>query len=180
MPMRTFQDSCGAGRWYTRHVVPRYFNLLEAEGLLPEVERLLRGLIQHKRDYEQNEAELAQINQRIAMAGGMAAPRDRIVQLRSRKDTAARALKATLEKIQEIGCQLKDVETGLIDFPTLYREREVYLCWKLGESGIGYWHHIEDGFRGRRPIDSDFLANHRGVRIHAAPRPDTSSGSSRH
>ncbi len=142
--------------------MPRFFNLLEAEGLLPEVERLLRSLIQLKGDYEQNEAELSQINQRIALLGGMVAPRDRVLQLRSRKDAAARALKGTLEKIQEIGCQLKDIETGLIDFPTLYRDQEVYLCWKLGESGIGYWHHIEDGYRGRRPIDSDFLANHRG------------------
>lgn len=142
--------------------MPRFFNLLEAEGLLPEVERLLRSLIQLKSDYEQNDAELNQINQRIAITGGMLAPRDRIGQLRARKDAAARALKGTLEKIEEIGCQLKDIETGLIDFPTLYRDQEVYLCWKLGESGIGYWHHVEDGFRGRRPIDNDFLANHRG------------------
>jgi hypothetical protein len=142
--------------------VPRYFTLLEAEGHLPEVERLLRGLIQAKEGYEQVDGELSQINQQIALSGGMVAPRERISQLRSRKDTAARALKGTLERIQEIGCQLKDIETGLIDFPTLYREREVYLCWKLGESGIGFWHHVEDGFRGRRPIDSDFLANHHG------------------
>ena len=142
--------------------MPRFFTLLEAEGLLPEVERLLRGLIHVKADYEQHDAELSQINQRIALIGGMVAPRERIVQLRSRKDAAARALKGTLEKIQEIGCQLKDIEVGLIDFPTLYRDREVYLCWKLGESSIAYWHQVEDGFRGRRPIDSDFLANHRG------------------
>jgi hypothetical protein len=135
---------------------------MEAEGFLPEVERLLRALIQLKSDYEQNDAELTQINQRIALIGGMVAPRERVAQLRARKDTAARGLKSTLEKIQDIGCQLKDIEMGLIDFPTLYRDREVYLCWKLGESGIGFWHHVEDGFRGRRPIDGDFLANHRG------------------
>jgi hypothetical protein len=135
---------------------------MQAEGLLPEVERLLRGLIQLKNDYEQNDAELTQISQRITLTGGMVAPRERIAQLRTRKDAAARGLKSALEKIQEIGCQLKDIEMGLIDFPTLYRDREVYLCWKLGESGIGYWHHVEDGFRGRRPIDSDFLTNHRG------------------
>jgi hypothetical protein len=135
---------------------------MQAEGLLPEVERLLRGLIQLKNDYEQNDAELTQISQRITLTGGMVPPRERIAQLRTRKDAAARGLKSALEKIQEIGCQLKDIEMGLIDFPTLYRDREVYLCWKLGESGIGYWHHVEDGFRGRRPIDSDFLANHRG------------------
>jgi hypothetical protein len=144
------------------HAVPRFFNLLEAEKLIPEVERLLRSLIRSKQEYEEVEAELAQIKQRIALTGGMVAPRGRIAQLRSRKDSAARALKSTVEQIQETGCQLKDIETGLIDFPTLYRDKEVYLCWKLGESGIGYWHHVEDGFRGRRPIDSDFLANHRG------------------
>lgn len=150
-------------RCYTHvRTLPRYFNLLEAEKLLPEVERLLRTLIQAKEDYEGNEAELSRINQRIALAGGMVPPRERISHLRNRKDAAARVLKAALERIQEIGCQVKDLETGLIDFPTLYRDKEVYLCWKLGEDGIGYWHHIEDGFRGRRPIDSEFLANHRG------------------
>jgi hypothetical protein len=144
--------------------VPRFFSLLEAEGMLPEVERHLRSMMHSKRDYEQSEAELSQINQRIALSGGMVPPRDHIAALRGGKDAAARALQSTLERLQEIGCQLKDIETGLIDFPTLYREQEVYLCWKLGESGIGYWHHVEDGFRGRRRIDSEFLANHHGDR----------------
>jgi hypothetical protein len=142
--------------------VPRYFNLLEAEKLLPEIERLLRTLIQAKQDYEGSEAELSQINQRIALAGGMVPPRERISQLRNRKDAAARVLKAALERLQEIGCQVKDLESGLIDFPSLYHGKEVYLCWKLGENGIGFWHHVEDGFRGRRPIDGEFLANHHG------------------
>ena len=142
--------------------MPRFFNLLEAEKLLPEVERHLRDLIHFKQDYEQHDAELSQINRRIALAGGMVPPHDRVAQLRTQKDSTARALKASFERIQEIGCQLKDIDTGLVDFPTLYRDQEVYLCWKLGESGIGYWHHVEDGFRGRKPIDSEFLANHHG------------------
>ncbi|MBV9154793.1 MAG: DUF2203 domain-containing protein [Acidobacteriaceae bacterium] len=142
--------------------MPRFFNLLEAEELLPEIERLLRSLIHTKQEYEEVDAELTSISQRIALIGGMVPPRERVLELRSRKDAAARTLKSTVEKIQEAGCQLKDVETGLIDFPTLYKGKEVYLCWKLGESGIGFWHHVEDGFRGRRPIDSEFLANHRG------------------
>ena len=142
--------------------MPRFFNLLEAEELLPEIERLLRSLIHTKQEYEEVDAELTSISQRIALIGGMVPPRERVLELRSRKDAAARTLKSTVEKIQEAGCQLKDVETGLIDFPTLYKGKEVYLCWKLGESGIGFWHHVEDGFRGRRAIDSEFLANHQG------------------
>ncbi len=140
----------------------RFFTLLEAERLLPEIERLLRTLIDLKRQYETAEGELSQVAQRIALAGGMLAPRERIAQLRSRKDDAARSIKSALEKFEETGCQLKDLDIGLVDFPTLYRGKEVYLCWKLGESGIAFWHPVEDGYRGRRAIDNDFLANHRG------------------
>src|SRR5438270_5801553 len=113
--------------------MPRFFNLLEAEGLLPKVQRLVTSIRQHKEDYEEADAELTAIFQRISVTGGMVPPRERILQLRSTKDASARALKAAVEQIQSIGCQLKDVETGLVDFPTLYRDREVYLCWKLGE-----------------------------------------------
>ena len=59
--------------------------------------------------------------------------------------------------MQEIGCLIKDLDIGLIDFPTTYRGEEVYLCWKLGEPGIEYWHGVDEGFRGRKPIDQDFL-----------------------
>ncbi|MBV8709047.1 MAG: DUF2203 domain-containing protein [Acidobacteriaceae bacterium] len=142
--------------------MPRFFTLLEAEGFLPEVERLLRSSIQAKQDYESGDSELNQIAQRITLMGGVAIKREDVVASRTRKDSSARVLKAAMERIEEIGCQVKDLETGLIDFPTLYRDREVYLCWKLGESGIRFWHHIEDGFRGRQPINSEFLANHRG------------------
>lgn len=142
--------------------VPRFFTLSEAEGLLPEVERLLRDLIGYKENYSEADAQLSSVLQHVSMAGGMIPPRSEIAQLRLRKDACARSLKSTFEKFQETGCQLKDIETGLVDFPTLYRNREVYLCWKLGEPGISFWHPVEDGFKGRRPIDSEFLANHKG------------------
>ncbi|MFL6353828.1 MAG: DUF2203 domain-containing protein [Bryobacteraceae bacterium] len=140
--------------------MPRLFTLLEAESLLPQLEGLLRTVIQLKQDHEAADAELNKINQRIAFSGGMTLPRESVQQIRTRRDACARGLKTALEKIQEIGCQLKDIEIGLVDFPTIYRGEEVYLCWKLGESSIGFWHHIEDGFRGRKPIDSEFLGNH--------------------
>ena len=140
----------------------RYFNLLEAEALLPQVERLLQDLRDYKTSYESSERELNQIGQRVALIGGMVPPRERILELRGRKDASARGLKHAVEAFERLGCLLKDLETGLIDFPTLYRDREVYLCWKSGESGITFWHRVEDGFAGRRPIDSEFLANHKG------------------
>lgn len=142
--------------------MPRFFTLRQAEHLLPEVERLLRSLMELKEEYECSEGELDRIGQRIALAGGMVPPRERIAELRGRKDTAARSVKSKLERMKEIGCELKDIDAGLVDFPTLYKDKEVYLCWKLGESGIGFWHQVEDGYRGRWPIDGEFRANHRG------------------
>jgi hypothetical protein len=142
--------------------VPRFFSLPQAEELLPEVERLVRSLVQAKQEYDSGEAELDAVKQRITLLGGVALSREQVLGSRTRKDSAARTLKSVVEKITEMGVQIKDADTGLIDFPTLYRDREVYLCWRLGETGIGFWHHVEDGFRGRQAIDREFLDNHRG------------------
>ena len=90
----------------------------------------------------------------------------KLLAVRARRDTSSTALKAALEGIVELGAQVKDLDIGLIDFLTLFDDREVYLCWKLGETGIRYWHSTEDGFRGRKPIDEAFLAGHRGDRRH--------------
>jgi len=54
----------------------------------------------------------------------------------------------------------------LIDFPTLLRGEEVYLCWRVGEEGIQFWHRVEEGYRGRKRIDADFLIHHRGDPAH--------------
>jgi hypothetical protein len=142
--------------------VPRFFSLLEAESLLPQIQRDLERLLALKKQHEEADSQISAISQRIMIAGGMLPPRMQLRELKQQKEAAARGLTETVEAIQATGCQLKDVEIGLIDFPTLYRGKEVYLCWKLGEQGISYWHHVEDGYRGRRAIDSEFLSNHRG------------------
>jgi hypothetical protein len=59
---------------------------------------------------------------------------------------------------------VKDLELGLLDFPTLYRGKEVCLCWRLGEPEIAFWHEVDEGYKGRKPIDQAFLENHRGDR----------------
>ena len=67
------------------------------------------------------------------------------------------ALKEALEQIEETGALVKDLDIGLIDFLSRFQDRDVCLCWKLGETGIGFWHGVEEGFRGRKPIDQEFL-----------------------
>ena len=58
-----------------------------------------------------------------------------------------------MNKIQETGCVVKDLDEGLVDFPSLIEGEEVYLCWKLGEEHIDFWHGVDEGFAGRKPLD---------------------------
>lgn len=142
--------------------MPKRFTLSEAERLLPEIESEIRSAIDLKARYQQAEAEHQAFNQRLMLTGGMVVDRDAILAKRAAKDKTAQELKSSIEAIHGFGCVVKDLDIGLIDFPTTYHGREVYLCWKLGESGISFWHGIDEGFRGRKPVDQEFLENHRG------------------
>jgi hypothetical protein len=57
-----------------------------------------------------------------------------------------------MDKLQEWSIELRDVTTGLVDFPTVMEGREAYLCWRLGEEDVAHWHFPEEGFPGRRPL----------------------------
>lgn len=61
-------------------------------------------------------------------------------------------LNTRLRRFQELGIQLKDVERGLVDFPAWREDREVFLCWHLGEDEVRYWHDLDSGFAGREPL----------------------------
>jgi hypothetical protein len=60
-----------------------------------------------------------------------------------------------VDEITSHGAQVKDLDSGLIDFPTLHHGETVLLCWQLGEDEIAWWHRVEDGFAGRRPLPLD-------------------------
>jgi hypothetical protein len=144
--------------------MPRYFRVEQAERLLPEVRIAIERAIEARKHYEHSEQRLQQALRRIAMLGGSIADRDSIAAQRTLRDQSAKTLNEAIERIHSFGCLVKDLDMGLVDFPTRLRGREVLLCWKLGESEIGWWHGTEEGFRGRKPIDDDFLANHEGER----------------
>jgi hypothetical protein len=146
--------------------VSRFFTLKQAERLLKEVEPNLRQAAFLKSEYQNAVAELQRLSQHIAMSGGVSADRDKFVFQNGRRDSSAAQLKEAIEKIQDSGCLVKDLDIGLIDFPTLFRNREAYLCWRLGETAIEFWHFVDEGFRGRKKIDQDFLDNHKGDAAH--------------
>ena len=137
------------------------FNLQEAESLLPALQVLLRTAIRHKEKVEALDAEFNSLNERIHMEGGIVVDYPRFAGLRMEKDNSAQQLHEALWQIESRGCLVKDLEIGLIDFPCVVNDREIYLCWKLGEPHIGFWHDTEEGFSGRKPIDMEWIEGQR-------------------
>ncbi len=142
--------------------MPRYFKLDECQRLLPQLDTALREALFHKAEYQKADQELDQSMHHIRSSGGANIDRSGYLAMRARRDTSAAALKSALERIGNTGAMIKDLDIGLIDFLSLYQGREVCLCWKLGEDRIAFWHGTEEGFRGRKPIDQEFLRDHGG------------------
>ena len=142
--------------------MPRYFTLQQAQSQLLIAAEHFREALRAKSEYDAAEQELEASLKHITLMGGTLVDQDRFADQRKRRETGARHLQAALDRIQSLGCLVKDLDVGLLDFPTLYRGEEVFLCWKLGEPRIGYWHGVAEGFRGRKEIDQEFLDNHQG------------------
>lgn len=126
----------------------------------PRIGELLARAVELKSVYQDAAQAFQAISRRIMLLGGVVVDRARAAAARERRDRAGNELKDAIESIHETGCIVKDLDMGLVDFPTTYQGREVYLCWKLGEPSIAWWHGVDEGFAGRKPIDRDFLESH--------------------
>jgi hypothetical protein len=144
----------------------RLFTLHEAEELLPAAEKWLRSAIESRKSLTEIDEQISSVLTRIALLGGVQLDVTEVAEMKSGKEQAAESLKQSLEEIAKIGVLVKDLDIGLLDFPTLLDGDEVYLCWKLGEPHIGFWHRTTEGFAGRKSIDQDFLERHRGSKPH--------------
>ena len=82
-----------------------------------------------------------------------AAGEERIADVGGRVAGCVEDLNLLNRELVAIGCVLKDWRTGLVDFPGLYRGRRVWLCWRLGEPTVAYWHDLHEGYAGRRVIE---------------------------
>jgi hypothetical protein len=142
----------------------RLFFLGEAEALLPEVDRILREAMGWKPRLAEADSALQGYLRRASLVGGCRMDTQKLAELRLARELAAGNLKEAIDRMERLGCEVKDLDVGLVDFPTRYEGRTVCLCWKLGEPSIRFWHDSEAGFAGRRAIDRKFLDGHRGGR----------------
>lgn len=146
--------------------MPRYFSHEQATRLLPEIERLLRLAIHARSEYEEADRAIDVLQERAQSMGGIVVDVPKARMLQESREEGAKRLQEAIESITELGVQVKDLAIGLVDFPTTYHGEEVLLCWRLGEPRIGHWHGPDEGVRGRKPIDSEFLQNHGGGGVH--------------
>jgi hypothetical protein len=122
----------------------RLFTVKEANDLLPFLSSKVRDLRRVHQELSACAGETPS-SQEILLRGGSFVP--------PRYLALVGKLQILVEEICGCGCHLKDLDSGLVDFPTLWEGREVYLCWKLGEPHVGYWHEIEAGFAGRQSLE---------------------------
>jgi len=132
------------------------FTLDEAQSLLPVLESLLKRAVDAKSAAQKVEETIAELGRRIYLTGGMRDDVAAVAKLRAEIEGHLQRARETVAEIDSIGVQVKDLDTGLLDFPCKIDDKVVLLCWRMGESSIEHWHTVEDGFKGRKPLDERF------------------------
>jgi len=131
-------------------MAPRQFTLKEAESLLPRLSVLVLELRARKEEYDRFMRQVEELLQKMRGNGHLVDAELKTAQ--AGLEQSAEGVNSLAEEVREMGCELKGIEEGLIDFPTEMDGREVYLCWKFGEERIDWWHELDTGFAGRQPL----------------------------
>jgi hypothetical protein len=119
----------------------RRFTLAEANRSLPLVKRVVADIV---RSHENAVALQAKLEDGVT-------GKER-TKTQEELETLMDRLQGFVDELAEIGVELKDYSMGLVDFIGRHQARDVYLCWKLGEEQIAYWHELHTGFAGRKPV----------------------------
>jgi hypothetical protein len=130
----------------------KYFTPDEANRTLPLVRRIVEDIVAAYGEWKESlgRYELAAAGQR---AGSGESPE--AVALRERVDEVARTINGYITELEQVGCVLKGFDDGLVDFRGRLDDRDVWLCWKLGEAAVGHWHEMDEGYRSRRPLEPE-------------------------
>lgn len=132
---------------------PKLFTLEQANALIAVVQPIIERLQPKAVEAREKHTELAALLEKAPDGNGHNIQReaDAIV-LRAELEALVQDIQEGVEEIQAYGCEVKDVESGLVDFRSFRDDRVVYLCWRLGEPEITTWHELDTGFRGRQPL----------------------------
>ena len=132
------------------------FTLDEAQSLLPVLESLLKRAVEGRRSAETVESSLNGLAHQIYLSGGMRVNSASVAGQRAELEEHLKQVRESIAEIDAIGVQVKDLDSGLLDFPCRLDDQVVLLCWRMGEPAIEHWHTVEGGFQSRQPVDERF------------------------
>ena len=131
--------------------MPRYFTLEEVIALLPSLRPLLheaQGLSRRMLALQHDVKQMAppSVGNGHSQHAGDALEKGRQLEQMNRR------LQLILATAKDLGCEVKDIDSGLVDFLAQREGKEVYLCWRMDEDTLGWWHDLDTGFQGRQPL----------------------------
>jgi hypothetical protein len=131
----------------------RFFTQEEANAALELVRPLAESLVERRRELVRVGSGLGAVRGTVAGNGGSLDP-GRVGRLQQAAERMAAELASVVEELDALGVQVKDLDRGLLDFPARHPEtgETVLLCWELGEDSVAFWHGLEDGYAGRKPL----------------------------
>jgi hypothetical protein len=128
-----------------------YFTVEEANAALEHVRPLAESMVAHRKALAAAGERWNELAGKIAGNGG-GLDRGELAGLQEKIEREQGEVARCIRAIQSHGAQVKDVDTGLLDFPSQRDGTEIELCWQVGEERIEYWHGVEEGFAGRKPL----------------------------
>lgn len=128
----------------------KYFTVAEANSMLPLLRSILRDVTELANSLRDRQERLKRLRQDSKTLGQ--SYHEELEQVQAGLDQDQEQMHSYIQELHDLGVELKDPFTGLLDFRAMMDEREVYLCWRLGEAEVAHWHELDSGFAGRQPI----------------------------
>lgn len=132
----------------------KYFTLEEANRTLPYVRQIVQDIV---KEYDRWRDCIYRYEVIAAEAKPGEGETDDQAALREKVDRVARHINDYIEELSGVGCVFKGFEGGLVDFHSKLDDRDIFLCWKLGEPEIQYWHEVDAGFAGRKELTPELV-----------------------
>jgi len=130
----------------------RTFTPDEANEALEEIRPVAERMVVHRRALANAQRLQAELVVKIAGNGGDLGPSD-LQEAAATIQREADAIAACVQLLDDVGVQVKSLEEGLLDFPAERDGEPIFLCWQVGEERVTFWHGVDEGFAGRKPID---------------------------
>jgi len=130
-------------------VPPKFFTLAEANRTLPLVRRVVEDIASYYPTWQELVSQYEHVAAKARPDWGESPEQ---LGIKAQVDDVAHKINACLVELEQVGCEFKGFEEGLVDFHGKLEDREILWCWKLGEDRITHWHDLDAGFKGRQPI----------------------------